>query len=215
MLKLIVTRHGETEWNTVRRMQGHHNSPLTQLGINQSLWLAERLKDEPIARIYSSPLERAMVTSQNINAFHNVDIVPADELKEINIGQWTGRLIEDVMENESDDYNHFWNEPHKFHMEGTESFESVQERAGAFVRKMQKLHDGETILIVAHAIILKGMMNYLRKGTVETFWDGPHIYPASLTKIELEGDRVEFKMMSDTAHYQEEMKFGWFVDADK
>ena len=62
-MKLIITRHGETEWNLRRMTQGVTNTRLTLRGIQQAKRLAERLADAPIEYIYSSPLLRAANTA--------------------------------------------------------------------------------------------------------------------------------------------------------
>lgn len=59
MIKILLVRHGETEWNKVGKMQGWGDSPLSELGRNQARWLNERLKDVKIDKIYSSPTGRA------------------------------------------------------------------------------------------------------------------------------------------------------------
>ena len=63
MGRILITRHGETEWNKIRRMQGHQNSPLSELGVKQAEWLKRRLCNESIDAIYSSPLGRAYDTA--------------------------------------------------------------------------------------------------------------------------------------------------------
>ena len=63
---VIVVRHGQTQWNTERRFQGHHDSPLTQKGISQAEALARRLAKERLSALYSSDLGRARQTAELI-----------------------------------------------------------------------------------------------------------------------------------------------------
>ncbi len=63
---IYVTRHGETEWDVAKRMQGRKNSALTENGIVQAKQLGNRMKDLPIHAIYSSPSERTLHTAELI-----------------------------------------------------------------------------------------------------------------------------------------------------
>ena len=69
--RILLIRHGETEWNRNRRFQGRSDVPLNQKGRDQGHALALALKDEPITAIYSSPLTRALETARLIRVFHS------------------------------------------------------------------------------------------------------------------------------------------------
>ena len=64
MTRVYLSRHGQTEWNVQKRMQGHNNSNLTELGIEQALALAERMRDVQIDIAYSSSSQRAVNTTK-------------------------------------------------------------------------------------------------------------------------------------------------------
>ena len=66
-MRLIIVRHGESEWNRIHRYQGQLDAPLSDLGLRQAEALAERLKNETIDYIYSSQLQRAALTAQAIS----------------------------------------------------------------------------------------------------------------------------------------------------
>ena len=71
---VYVTRHGETEWNVEKRMQGRKNSALTENGMLQAKQLGDRMKDLPIDAIYSSPSERTLHTAELIKGERDVPI---------------------------------------------------------------------------------------------------------------------------------------------
>lgn len=91
MTRLLITRHGETQWNTEKRMQGRSDSPLTAHGIWQAQQLARRLKDEKIDAIYSSPTPRAARTAEILKGSRGLQVRLLDDLMEINLGDWEGR----------------------------------------------------------------------------------------------------------------------------
>lgn len=132
---LYLTRHGETQWNTVRRMQGQKNSPLTDLGLRQARWLAESLKGTRIDVIYSSPLGRAHDTAKLISQCLGAPVITRDELKELYFGSWEGQLKEDLEKKYQETDYHFWNEPEKYVPTDGESLEELMTRSRFFMMR--------------------------------------------------------------------------------
>lgn len=214
MLEIYLTRHGETEWNTVRRMQGQGDSPLTLLGIRQAQWLAQRLKGKEFTCIYTSPLGRAKETALILNKTLNTRVIEDDRLMEIYLGDWEGRLLDDIDKEHPTENKDFWENPTQFNMLDKEDFEDVRKRAADFFESIIKQHGSGKILVVAHAIILKGMLNYIQGKTVEDYWTGKHLLPTSLTKINVLGHRYSLIYTGETSHHEEAMAKGWFLDEE-
>ncbi len=101
MTTIFFTRHGETEWNTQRRMQGWLDSPLTEKGKLQAVYLGERMKAISLATIYSSDAPRATTTADLIRGGRNIPIVPLKELREMCLGEWEGCFVSELFERES------------------------------------------------------------------------------------------------------------------
>ncbi len=95
-MRLILVRHGQTEWNREYRVQGQADPPLNETGKAQAEAIARALSYEPIRAIYSSPLSRAMETAKTINRFHTVEIIPHEGLKELNVGEVDGLYFPDM-----------------------------------------------------------------------------------------------------------------------
>jgi probable phosphoglycerate mutase len=214
MLEIYITRHGETEWNRIRRFQGQGDSPLTELGMQQASWLGMRLKDIGIKKIYSSPLGRAKKTAEIINQFVHVDIELDERLKEIHVGDWEGQLITDIEKSMPQEHYDFWHNPVEFKIDNQESFQSVQDRAADFFENILATHSTGKLLIVAHAIILKGLLNYIQGRHLTLFWEGSHILPTSLSRVNSEDDRLSVAYLSDISHYELPLEKGWFIDED-
>jgi broad specificity phosphatase PhoE len=93
---IYLARHGETEWNADKRIQGHTNSSLSDLGRRQAVALAERLRHCEISSIYSSDLTRAMDTAAPIAAILDLPVTPMESLRERGYGEWEGLSLDEV-----------------------------------------------------------------------------------------------------------------------
>jgi probable phosphoglycerate mutase len=71
-IRILLIRHGETEWNRIHRFQGRIDITLNQGGVDQAQALARALNNERLVAIYSSPLTRAMETARLVKVFHRV-----------------------------------------------------------------------------------------------------------------------------------------------
>src|SRR3989344_4324651 len=90
-MECIITRHGETDYNTKRLVHGQRQSRLTQRGVLQVKALAQQLKDTPIEAIYTSTLSRSLKTADAINAFHDVPLYSLRALNERSFGALEGK----------------------------------------------------------------------------------------------------------------------------
>ena len=99
-MRLILLRHGETEWNRENRVQGHLNSPLTDKGLAGAHAAAERLAQLPITTVYSSDLGRAWTTAEIVAAKLGLPIIKDARLRETNLGEWQGKIYRDLPEEE-------------------------------------------------------------------------------------------------------------------
>jgi len=84
--RLFLLRHGETQANLNQIYQGRGDSPLSELGIEESKQMAEALKGEPFSAVYSSNLSRSFKTAQIIAEKHKLEVVKIPELAERNYG---------------------------------------------------------------------------------------------------------------------------------
>ena len=96
MTRLILIRHGETNWNVDRRKQGRNDQPLNEKGAAQAKLAAEHVKaNYDIKKVWSSPLQRCSDTA----ALFNIEVATSDHLLEIDYGEWEGMLTTDIEEN--------------------------------------------------------------------------------------------------------------------
>lgn len=209
MTKIYLTRHGETEWNTLKKMQGHKDSPLTTMGIKQAEWLGERLKTIEIDHIYSSPSGRALQTAELINTHKGLDIKTKDHFKEIHLGDWEGLTQPEIEAFDAEGYNHFWYQPERYVPKSGESFEDVIVRSSIELERIAEAHAGETVLIVAHAVVLKSLYAYVEKKEMKDFWEGPFMNSTCLSCFEKTKDGWQITMAADTSHYPIDVEPKW------
>src|SRR5437660_162408 len=98
MLRLILVRHGVTEWNQAGRYQGHQDVPLSHMGREQARRVAERLRAEPITAAYASDMRRAQETASIIVDGREVELQTTPALREMGFGSWEGLTARDVAE---------------------------------------------------------------------------------------------------------------------
>ncbi|MEI6285927.1 MAG: histidine phosphatase family protein [Bacillota bacterium] len=152
--KLILIRHGETVWNTERRVQGRKDSVLTTNGITQSAVLQEYLATVAVDYCYCSPQQRARRTAEFALANKKVPCILDERLSEINLGCWEGRKIADLETDFPDDYVQFYNGAININFGGGENLKEVQQRVMAALDEYARKHSGETIAVVSHGMAL-------------------------------------------------------------
>ncbi len=202
MLTLYITRHGETEWNLEKRMQGWSDSPLTAKGIENARELGLRLKDTEFEAIYSSPIPRALLTAQTISAEREIPIVMDDKLREIHMGEWEGKDQSFLTETYAAEYSSFWKTPHLYTSATGENFKELQERVIEAVETIKTLHQKGNVLIVTHSIVIKALMAYFKGNSLNDLWLPPFIHGTSLTIVELDEDRNSIVLEGDMAHVE-------------
>ncbi|MNO22440.1 Phosphoserine phosphatase 1 [compost metagenome] len=198
---VFLTRHGQTEWNVQNRMQGHRDSPLTPLGVQQAQWLNQGLQKEPLDIIYSSSSPRALRTAEIVRGERDIPLTACDEFIEIGMGLWEGRDSAEIQAGDPEQHQHFWKDPEKFSVEGSETFAGVQKRALDKLQEIVAAHDGQRILIVTHTVVIKVLMAYFEARAMEKLWDLPYIYPTCLCRIDFTDGMAEILLHGDTSHY--------------
>jgi uncharacterized phosphatase len=138
--RIILARHGETDWNLERRWQGHSDRPLNETGRAQAEELAEQLAGEPIAAVYSSDLVRAHETARIVAARLGLDVVAVPGLRERQFGSWEGLQDAEV--------EHRF--PGAHGPPDGENREEMLRRVLASLEAIAAAHNGDTVLVVCH-----------------------------------------------------------------
>lgn len=197
-MKLYIVRHGETEWNTAKKLQGWKNSDLTKKGIRGAKLLRKRLEDINFDFIYSSPQTRALETAEYIKK-EDEKLIILDEIKEMGFGEWEGLEKEKLEIQYREEYYNFWNKPHLYKTSGGESFEELYKRIEIGLNKIIK-NGGENVLLVSHGVVIKSIQSMVKGHSLEELWKPPFLENTSLTVLELEDNKLNMILDADTSH---------------
>ncbi len=149
-VKIILIRHGITDWNLARRYQGHTDIPLNEKGREQARELASMLAKEPIDVIYSSDLSRAYETAQIIAEGRNIPIQKSKTLRETHFGQWEGLTMDEIYSKCPEDVTRLKKDPVHGKRPGGESRKMMYERVKTTLEKIIRDHPGKTVAVVSH-----------------------------------------------------------------
>ncbi len=159
MITIYIARHGQTEYNVKKRIQGHIDTPLTDNGYKNAFLVADRLKGIKFDHIYSSDLGRAFITAHVIAEKLNLEnrIVREKKLREQDFGELTGMLLKDAFE-----VPEFKGNP-EFTPKNGESFKALQKRIVGFIITLEKKHKDKTALIVTHGGGIRSLLGHFNK----------------------------------------------------
>lgn len=160
---IYIIRHGKTELNKAKVLQGRSNFPLNEEGIRQAREAAERLGDVSFSCVFSSPLTRAVQTAE-ILAPHIKPVID-ERLIEMDYGPYEGADLTHLPPEILTFFSDFVHNPAP---DGMEQLSSVVERAGTFLEDIR--HLSGDILISTHAIAMKGILEYLSPESKGGYW---------------------------------------------
>ena len=161
MTRIILVRHGQTEWNRIVRFRGIIDVPLNDTGLAQARAAGRRLASCPISAVYSSPLSRAYQTAEAIAKPHGLTVVPSEGLKDMNFGTWGGLTPEEAEEMSPDLLSRWYTEPHRVRPPDGDTLGELRERVTFFVQDIVARHPDETIVLVAHQVVNRVLCCYL------------------------------------------------------
>jgi broad specificity phosphatase PhoE len=171
MARIILVRHGQTEWNRVERFRGRADVPLNETGLAQAEATGKRVASEwQTAAVYSSPLSRAVKTAEAIAQHSNLPVQIHQGLADIDYGQWQGLTPDEAQERWPGTLHAWYNEPEAARIPGGETLASLRVRGMAAVNELAARHERQTIVLVGHTVINRIiLLSVLGLGN-ERFW---------------------------------------------
>ena len=201
--RILLIRHGETEWNRIHRFQGRSDLPLNQKGREQAHALALALEEETLTAIYSSPLARAMETANLIRKLHpSVPLFEENGLLEMDLGEFEGMEAKHWAEQYPDFLKAWLEKPGSVSMPGGESLQEVQNRALDALERIIQLHSPDsTLLISSHNFVNLTILCYALGLTLDKFRDIRQGTTA-LNILYKQGERLWAEVVNEQSHLQ-------------
>ncbi len=202
--QVLFIRHGETDWNRIRRIQGHIDIPLATSGVEQALKLAQRFAREakPGARIdaiYSSDLMRAQQTAQPIADALGLPIQLREGLRERSYGAFQGHDSDEIADRFPDEYAQWQTRDPGFVPPDGESLRAFYHRVLHAVEPIVAAHPGGRIACVAHG----GVLDCVYRFANGLLLDAPRNYAllnTSLNVVDFDGGAATVVSWADVEH---------------
>ena len=147
---LYIARHGQSEWNNQSRVTGQLDPGLSARGLQQGEALADCLRDETIAAIYTSALQRTIATAQPTAAAKGLPINALPELNEIHLGVLQGRHRDESDPEAQALWAQWQADPWGYRVPQAEAFAELAQRVSQALHDILLRHRGHSVLIVGH-----------------------------------------------------------------
>lgn len=174
VLKLYIVRHGETEWNVIKRFQGQLNTPLTEKGIKKLKETGKKLENVLFDEVYTSELGRTVASAEIIlnenNGYKNnkLELQKLAELNEVYFGVWQGLTYEEVFLKYPEEGNNYFYNVKNYKAENVEA-EKLEDALERFLKGINKIldsHESGNILVVTHGTVFEMFMNYVANDSI-------------------------------------------------
>ncbi len=200
-MKLLLARHGQTDWNDAQRFQGQSDVPLNDTGRQQAAALGKRLACERIDLICVSDLGRARETASLIAAPHGCKIRTDSRLREIHFGDWEGLTYDEVRQRDPSTLAAWEADLLTTSAPNGETLNELTTRIQSLLDDLRAQHANKTILIVAHGGPLQILLCLALSLPPSCYWQF-HLSPASLSEIAFYPAGAILNLLNDTCHLE-------------
>jgi broad specificity phosphatase PhoE len=189
-VKIVLVRHGATDWNLEGRCQGATDRELNTVGVRQAEEIAASLSRESIHAVYSSNLRRARQTASVISDPHKLPVMIEEDIRELDHGQLEGLTFSEIKESYPDFLQRWRTEPAEIQVPGGERLADVAERAWNGLNRIVERHSSaETIVVVSHNFPISGILCRIT-GTDLNNYRSFHVDPCGVTRLHYESANI-------------------------
>lgn len=149
-LRLYLIRHGEVEGAADGKLFGQTDVPLSERGLAQSRWLADKLAATPLSAIYSSDLKRTSLTAEIITAGSGLRVQSFFDWREIDMGEWEGRILAALYDEVPELVEQLISDPASFEYPDGESFAAFTERIQGALTQLLTAHPSGEVALITH-----------------------------------------------------------------
>ena len=201
MTQIFLVRHGQSEGNLFRRVQGQTDVELTADGKAQLPYLTKRFAETPLAAVYTSPLRRAEETAAAIVGGRDIPVFVDKRLIEMCFGAWEMRPWGEVNLESPELKRAFLHDPDRWHVPGSEAHTAVQKRMLAAMTDIARANDGKTVAVACHGMAIRAFLaRILGVASERTFAAVPLVNTTSVTLLRFENDTFSVIYVNDTTH---------------
>ncbi|HOO63105.1 MAG TPA: histidine phosphatase family protein [Synergistaceae bacterium] len=203
-MELYLARHGETEWNALRRYQGKSDIPLNSRGRSQASLLGKRIRSFKPEAIFYSPLLRARETARIIGAFSRDHSLckPLEELQEWDFGLWEGLTVEQIESSYGSLYSQWRKNPGALSPPGGESLDALKVRVKKGLEKIEE-HGFSRVLAVTHGGVVRAALLVILGLEDSSFWEMT-MRNCSLTGVKRVRGKAVLSLYDDDSHLSPE-----------
>jgi 2,3-bisphosphoglycerate-dependent phosphoglycerate mutase len=197
--RIILVRHGETDWNAIGRIQGQSDTPLNAIGKIQAQRVAHRLAREAVQALYSSDLARAFETATIIGERLGLTVAKSPRLRERQYGAWEGLTSAEIQARYPTQYDEWRARSTDFAPPAGETRSQLLTRALTALQTIARQHAGELVVVVTHGGFCYVLINHIL-GSVDGDRREFTFGNASLHTLELAHDNWAVISVNETAH---------------
>ncbi len=196
-LELWLIRHGESMWNIEGRIQGHSDSPLSELGIEQAKLLQRRLAEHDFDFVYSSDLARAKDTAELV--VPNSKIHLDQRLRERNFAGFEGKTHKELSQEERNIFEAWRNDPENVRPLGGELQSEFCKRILAWLEELPKLGK---VIAFTHGGFIRTLLFWVVRAKA-SYARSFLINNTSISKFYIYDNKIHISTVNDTAHLEE------------
>jgi phosphoserine phosphatase len=205
-MRLLLARHGQTEWNADRRFQGATDIALSPLGRAQAHALGRALRGRHVTAAYVSPMRRAVETAEIALADAGIPYTPIEELRELSLGEWEGCTVDEIRQRDGDPYAAWLRAPLDCPPPGGEPLPDVRDRVLAAMERIGAAHGDGDALIIAHGGVISVYACHLLGCSFNQLWR-LRVDNCSLTIVK----PPRLVTLNDTRHLPPELQTQYFT----
>jgi phosphoserine phosphatase len=200
MTKILLTRHGHVEGIKPERFRGRAPLELTALGRQQAASVAARIAGSFRPRsIYTSPMSRCVATGAAIATACGVPAAICDDLNDIDYGAWQFKSFDEARALDTELFAAWFATPEFVRFPGGESLQDLVARAGNVLRMVLKQHSHDTVVLVGHDSINRGLLLLLLDQPLSAYWRVAQD-PCCLNEIDIANGKIVAQRVNETRH---------------
>ncbi|MEW6442140.1 MAG: histidine phosphatase family protein [bacterium] len=170
MTRIVLVRHGRTEWNRDEIFRGTIDVPLDEQGRTEAACARDWLRGDTFHAAISSPLSRAVETAQIILEPHGIPVVKHAGLTDIDFGEWQSKSLHEVKRDYAELYRMWKERPQDVFFPKGEGLGAVRDRALEAIGELVRRHPGQSVLVAAHRVVNKVLIASLLGLDNSHFW---------------------------------------------